>query len=557
MKNSKHMGWFLFPSAIGILVFYCIPFLFSFYYAVIDTMGNRSFVGLQHFIDTLHNPAFQRGLINTTRFLLFSLPLLFGCALAIALSLKRVSKGRGMMLLMLLLPFVVPSGSVVYFWNLLFDVHGFLNQIRHAFNLSPVNWAHTDAVMAIAVLLFIWKNIGISALLFVTGLNRIPQQYGEIAEIEGANAWQKFRHITVVYLMPTFLIVLLLAIVGSFKLFKELYLLYGSYPHEQIYMLQHFMNNQFVNINMQKLASASYVLFVLLGGTIIALFYMQKRWSDRFSHMELGTQRKSQVQGHVRGRGFSYFFLLSCVGFCVLPVLFVFAKSLISQGGLTLSQYSEFLFQRPMVLKMYWNSIWIVLPIVLGQCLLAPLAAYAFERWQWKWKEVLFLVYMLIMLMPLQVLLVPHYIMADWLGMKDSVLAIIIPGIFHPLGVFLIRLQLKGFPKECIEAAQVCGASEWQVFRWIVLPNLKASLATVVILIFAEYWNVVDQAIVFIKNIYDQPLSVYLGSMMKGDPSIVFAVSSFYMIPILILFFFSQDDFLGDTDVYKESQKSV
>ncbi|HHX12411.1 MAG TPA: carbohydrate ABC transporter permease, partial [Clostridiales bacterium] len=162
----------------------------------------------------------------------------------------------------------------------------------------------------------------------------------------------------------------------------------------------------------------------------------------------------------------------------------------------TLEQYRQLLTQGPEYFRLFWNSVILIIPILLGQCLIAPLTAYAFEGMRWKGKEVIFFIYLIVMLMPTQILLVPNFIMAGWLGIRDSYLAIILPAMFHPLGVFLVRQQLKAFPKECNEAARIDGASEWAIYNKVVRPNLNSVVAAFFVLLFADNWNIIDQAVV-------------------------------------------------------------
>ena len=207
----------------------------------------------------------------------------------------------------------------------------------------------------------------------------------------------------------------------------------------------------------------------------------------------------------------------------------------------TLEQYSNLLFRNPAYLRMFWNSVILVVPIIIGQCVIAPLGAFALENIRWKYKEAIYFTYIIVMLMPMQITLVPNFIVAGWLGIQESYLAIILPAIFHPLGLFLSRQQLKAFPKNCSEAARLDGASEWKVYQEIIKPNLKSVIAALAVLLFADNWNIVDQAVVFIKQTYSQPLSIYLGTVVSGDPGMFFAVSVFYMIPALLVFLFGQD----------------
>jgi multiple sugar transport system permease protein len=214
-----------------------------------------------------------------------------------------------------------------------------------------------------------------------------------------------------------------------------------------------------------------------------------------------------------------------------------FLPDLISTSG-----WRHMLTQEPSNLRFMWNSIILAVPIVLGQLVIAPLAAYGIERVRQRHKEKLYFTYIIIMLLPLQALLVPHFIAANILGINDSYLAIILPAVVGPFGVFLIRQQMKGFEKSIIEAAKIDGANELQIFTGIVLPNIKPAMTALGVLAFAEAWNIVDQAVVFIRDQWSMPLSVYLSTGLAGNMGVVFALSTFFMIPALIIFICGQDD---------------
>lgn len=212
---------------------------------------------------------------------------------------------------------------------------------------------------------------------------------------------------------------------------------------------------------------------------------------------------------------------------------------LIQKGRLSLEAYQVF-FSNPIYMRMVGNSILLVVPILLGQLFIAPAAAYGFECLQWRGKEVLFFLYLLFMLMPMQVLLVPHFIVAGWLGIRDSYLAIILPAVFHPLGVFIIRQQIKNFPVECLEAARIDGASESMIYRKIVCPNIVATVVAVLILLFTDNWNIIDQAVVFIRSMEWEPMSVYLSAIWENDTKNFFAISVIYALPTVLLLIVGQ-----------------
>lgn len=218
-----------------------------------------------------------------------------------------------------------------------------------------------------------------------------------------------------------------------------------------------------------------------------------------------------------------------------------FARLGLVPDYVTAKQYLELFFLRPDILRYFWNSLFVTLPVVLGQCLVSAPAAYAFEQMRWKYKEIAFFVYALIMLMPMQVVMVPNFIVAEWLGLRESYLAIILPGIFAPFGTFLIRQQLRSFPKEYYEAAQVDGASHRCYFLRVILPAIRPTIAALAVLTFVEYWNMVDQAVVFIRDSWREPMSVFLSTLMTQEPEMLFVASIFYMLPAMFVFLLGQE----------------
>ena len=207
----------------------------------------------------------------------------------------------------------------------------------------------------------------------------------------------------------------------------------------------------------------------------------------------------------------------------------------------TLSQYAELLFDSPVYLNMFWNSVKITVPIVVGQIIVSTLAAYAFTVLKFKGKELLFFLYIIVMLLPLQVTLMPNYIVADWLGITDSYLAIILSGIFNPFGVFLLRQFMKSLPDAYLEAAKIDGAGHGTGFISIILPMIKPGIAATAMLTLLDYWNLVDQAIIFIQDSEKQPLSTFLAQINNGDIGLAFAGSCFYAVPMLLVLLYGQE----------------
>ncbi len=207
----------------------------------------------------------------------------------------------------------------------------------------------------------------------------------------------------------------------------------------------------------------------------------------------------------------------------------------------TFSQYVTGLIKSPEYLLKLWNSILLVVPIVIGQVSVAAVAAYSFTRWRGKIRSGIFFFYVILMLMPYQVTLVPNYLVSEWLGLLNRPWAIILPGVFAPFSVFLLTKFMRRIPYSLIEAAKVDGAGEWEIFTRICLPQCRAALYSIAILVFIDYWNMVEQPLILLQDSDAQPLSVFLSQVNAGEIGLAFAMATVYMIPSLLLFLHGEE----------------
>lgn len=266
------------------------------------------------------------------------------------------------------------------------------------------------------------------------------------------------------------------------------------------------------------------------------------------------------------------FFFTVCLIF-IMPTVLTFTNSLMSKGEIaanygqifssvagdaktyvagetnlklipdmiTFSQYDNVLLKNPQYLFKFWNSVILTVPIVLFQLMVAVLAAYGFARFSGKIRSLLFFVYVILMLMPYQVTLVPNYLVSGWLGILNTQFAVILPGIFSPFAVYILTKFMRRIPVAMLEAAKLDGAGEWQIFTRICLPMSRGILYSVAILIFIDYWNMVEQPLVLLSDTAMHPLSVFLSQINAGDAALAFAVATIYMVIPLLTFLYSED----------------
>ncbi len=261
---------FLLPSLLGMAGFVLIPFFDVVRRSFFSALGGR-FVGLENYRSVLTNDAFQLAAANTGRFLGSCIPLLLLLSLLVALTLYFRPRSAQLFKTSFLLPMAVPVASVVFVWKLLFSDQGLLNGLLEALGHPAVSWMNGGSAFWVLVGSYIWKNLGYTMLLWLAGLASIPDSLFEAARVDGADGLRTFLHITLPLLLPTLYTILVLSLVNAFKVFREAYLVAGSYPHDSIYQLQHLFNNWFRDLDMDRLAAASVLVSLAILALILCL----------------------------------------------------------------------------------------------------------------------------------------------------------------------------------------------------------------------------------------------------------------------------------------------
>ena len=206
----------------------------------------------------------------------------------------------------------------------------------------------------------------------------------------------------------------------------------------------------------------------------------------------------------------------------------------------TLKPYVELLLDAPEFFTMFWNSCKQVFPIVVGQIVIGAPAAWAFARFRFRGKGVLYALYIILMLMPFQVTMVSGYFVLDRLGLMNTVWAIILPGAVSTFPVFLMIRFFAAIPSALTEAASLDGAGAWQIFIHLGLPLGVPGILSAVVLGFLEYWNALEQPMTFLKDQTLWPLSLYLPTVTAENAGASLAASVIMLMPALLIFLFGQ-----------------
>ncbi|WOO36613.1 sugar ABC transporter permease [Anaerocolumna sp. AGMB13020] len=250
----------LVPSISGSLLFFFWPYLQVLYYSVISDQFHKRPVGLKNYIDTLENPYFRLAFWNSLKLIGFGVPVLMSLSIVIAILLVYHLEKKKVVRDAFIFPMLIPTASIVLVWQELFS-----------FSVSALP----------VYLLFVWKNIGICVVLLTAALTTIENSIYEAARLDGAAGVMLYRKITIPIIMPALFFTSLLAIVNTFKIFKESYLYYGNkYPPDHSYTLQYFMNNNFLKFDYQALATGSILTSLLVLVIVVAGLQLQRRFQS-------------------------------------------------------------------------------------------------------------------------------------------------------------------------------------------------------------------------------------------------------------------------------------
>ena len=266
MRKKWQAYAFLAPLMLGCTIFYIIPFVqviqFSF------TWGGRpSLINYQELL--LHNGSFALAFGNSMKFLLVGLPLVMVLAYLIAILLKQQANRHKFLKTVFMFPYIMPVAGTVLLVDIVFNETGLLNRFLTMLGSAGVDWLSGASGFWVMVLLYLWKNTGYAVILLLAGLVTIPEDQYESAELDGATAFQKFHYITTPQMWYAIFFALAFSVINGFKCFREIFLIGGQEPNNNLYMLQHFINNTFKNLNYSKLSVSSVLLLA-----VIFLFFL-------------------------------------------------------------------------------------------------------------------------------------------------------------------------------------------------------------------------------------------------------------------------------------------
>ncbi|MEE0740593.1 carbohydrate ABC transporter permease [Ruminococcus sp.] len=276
-RKRKEYLWaalFILPSFIGIVVFYIVPYIICL---VKSLYIGDTFVGLTNYFELFQNNTFLLALKNTAVFTVVAIPLLMLVSFLIALFLNSFKKISSFFRSAFLIPVVVPIASLICVWQVVFDDYGAINTLLNSLGLNTVEFFNSEFSMVMIVFIYVWKYCGFCTILFTAGLANVSQTLYESARLDGAGSFKIVTRITIPMITPTIFFVFLMEIIYSFKIFREVFALFGDYPNENVYFLQNFINNNYYNLNYPRLSSASIILSLFLIVVLLVFFIFERK----------------------------------------------------------------------------------------------------------------------------------------------------------------------------------------------------------------------------------------------------------------------------------------
>ncbi len=286
MKKYIKSQWkgtaFLMPSLIGITLFYILPYRSVIRYSMQNNPVQKEFVGLQNYADLMENTAFSQAVTNTVWVTVSGVLMILPISLYLAelLDNRKGWKLSSWIRTCILSPMVVPAACIVMVWEVLFCQQGVINQILNFFGADPVLWMQSGWSKIVIISLFLWKYTGYNMIVFCGALSGVPQDQIEVARLEGAGKRSIFFRIKLRSISPTILFLTLISVMNSLKIFREVYLLSGDYPNQNMYLLSHFLNNTLRSLDYQKMSAAA-ILFSLAMILIIGVLFLLEQFMGK------------------------------------------------------------------------------------------------------------------------------------------------------------------------------------------------------------------------------------------------------------------------------------
>jgi multiple sugar transport system permease protein len=281
---------FIAPNFLGFAIFTLGPIVLALLmsFAEWDGSNEMKFIGLSNFVEIFKDDRFLASLKNTIVYSVFTVPITLVIALGLAILLNQKIKGRNFFRTVTFFPYVASLVAVAAVWNMLFTPAkgGIVNQfLMNVLHVAPLKWAASSSTVMLTIIMFsVWKNMGYYMVIYLAGLQGISEDLYEAASLDGANAWQKFRHITVPQLKPTTFFVTIMLTINCFKVYDIVYMLAGGsngvVNKSAMVLVYYIYEEAFRNWKLGKASASALVLFAIVLVVTLIQFKGEKNYAN-------------------------------------------------------------------------------------------------------------------------------------------------------------------------------------------------------------------------------------------------------------------------------------
>ena len=421
-----------------------------------------------------------------------------GLVLAVLLN-QRWLVARSFWRSLYFLPTITPTVAAAMVWMLLFNPGiGYVNVVLRAVGITGPNWLGDQTwALPTIMLLGIWRRIGFNLVIYLAALQALALEQYEAAEVDGANAWQRFRYLTVPLVKPTTAMLVILGIVDSFLVFDQIMVLtrWRAGRRDRGDRLLHVFECVFVFqdglwlCHCRRHARGDRGL----DAAAVAVYRLWRRRGRAGVTME--GRRRRYLSSNVK-----LLLVLVPVAFVILvPYLWMVTTSLKPRGLIgeppyLYPAYFEFgnyvkAWQAAPFLRYYFNTLVVAVAVVAARVVLASMAAYAFACLRFPGRDLLFLLFIGTMMVPFQATIIPAFLIVRDLHWLNTYQAMIVPRMVDAFSIFLLRQSFIGVPRDYFDAARLDGARHWGILWRIVVPLNRATVVTMGLFAFLFVWN--------------------------------------------------------------------
>lgn len=579
--------------------------------------GDTNQVGLRNYERLYVNSDYLLSLSNTINFTFWSLSIKFVTGMTIAMILHSKLPWRNLLSAIMLLPWIVPEIVTALAWKSIYDpLFGGLNPILQGAGLidKPLGWlSDSNLALGSVIAVNVWKGIPFFTLLLLAGLKAIDTELYESAEVDGANAVQRFRYITLPGMRYVILVVLLLSFISTFNQFGLIFLMTGGGPSGATRLYSILAYEKAIGSLQYGPGSAIALSVAPLMAFLIYLLAKYMRYDERSAGVakkgfnlgigkffgriftfamdvifwpftmlniafeKVGLALRQRLTGTTAKPVFKpegrerigvvtrLLLLIPIMIFVLFPFYWVIITSFktttqISQresifwpSPATLSQYEQLVFNSPFLMWL-GNSLLVAALSTIISVAIAALAAYALTRLKFLGAGLLTTAILITYLLPGTLIFIPLYQTLSDMGLINSYGALLTtyPTFLVPFATWVLIGYFRSIPVELEEAAMIDGASRLYAFIRITLPLAAPALLSVALFAFTNAWNEFLFAFVFITSESLRTLPIGLQSMVVGDIlpwGELMAASLLTAIPVAILYMYAQRFLVGGLTV--------